>query len=78
MAGAGLAGCARKLGKRYNGWLLVASGEEKALAVADLSREFRPMTKIALPMAPDQLFQAGEQGVRAVPRGRGTDRDQPE
>ena len=60
------AGCARKLGKRYNGWLLVASGQEKAVAVADLN-EFRPMTKIGLPMAPDQLFQAGDR-VYAVCR----------
>lgn len=66
---AGSIACGRKLGKRYNGWLLVASGQEKAVAVADLS-QFRPMTKIALPMAPDQLFQAGDR-VYAVCREGG-------
>jgi YVTN family beta-propeller protein len=60
LAGAALdTRCGRKLGKRYNGWLFVASGRERAVAVADLN-EFRPMTKIAVPVAPDQLFRAGE------------------
>ena len=63
------AACGRKLGKRYNGWLLVASGAEKAVAVADLN-DFRAMMKVGLPFAPDQLLQAGER-VYAVCREGG-------
>ena len=70
-AGAALAsaGCTRKRGTRYNGWLLVAGGAEKTVAVADLN-EFQPMARIALPLEPDQLLQAGER-VYAVCREGG-------
>lgn len=39
--------------------MFVASGTEKQIAVADLA-SFRRMTSIALPCAPDELFQAGD------------------
>jgi YVTN family beta-propeller protein len=53
-----IAGCARKRGTRYQGWLFVASGEEKQIAVADLA-SFRRVSSIPLPCAADQLFPAG-------------------
>src|SRR4051812_1434201 len=46
-AGLGTAACSRSLAKRYFGWLMVASGAEKAVSVADLS-EFRRTTAIPL------------------------------
>ena len=52
-----MAACGRKRGPRYQGWLFVASGAEKAIAVADLAA-FRRLTTISLPYAPDQLFHA--------------------
>ena len=48
-------GCGRKLAKRYHGWLFVASGRDKGVAVANLS-DFRRLTKVALPHEPDELF----------------------
>lgn len=63
------AACSRKLGTRYNGWLLVAGGAAKTVAVADLNN-FRPMVRIALPLAPDQLIPAGAR-VYAVCREGG-------
>ncbi len=50
--------CSRKKAARYQGWLFVASGSEKEIAVANLA-SFRRIASIALPCAPDQLFQAG-------------------
>ncbi|HWF07872.1 MAG TPA: YncE family protein [Bryobacteraceae bacterium] len=50
--------CGRKRGPRYQGWLFVASGTEKKIAVADLA-SFRRVSSIPLPYAPDQLFRAG-------------------
>lgn len=51
--------CGRKKAARYQGWLFVASGSEKEIAVANLA-SFRRIASIALPCAPDQLFQAGK------------------
>jgi YVTN family beta-propeller protein len=51
------AGCGRKRASRYQGWLFVASGQERAIAVANLA-EFRQVTRIALPHAPDELILA--------------------
>jgi len=58
LAGAMASACGRKRGTRYQGWLFVASGAEKEIAVADLA-SFRRVTSIPLPCAPDQLFQSG-------------------
>jgi YVTN family beta-propeller protein len=49
--------CGRTRGKRYQGWLFVASSVEKEIAVADLA-SFRRVASIPLPCAPDQLFQS--------------------
>jgi YVTN family beta-propeller protein len=49
-----LAACGRKRGTRYQGWLFAASGTERAVAVANLA-QFRRVTAIPLPHAPDQL-----------------------
>ena len=57
-AGIAAVACGRKRGTRYQGWLFVASGAEKAIAVADLA-SFHRVTTIALPYAPDQLFYSG-------------------
>jgi YVTN family beta-propeller protein len=51
--------CGRKRASRYQGWLFVASGSEKAIAVADLAA-FRRVAAISLPCAADQLFQSGK------------------
>jgi YVTN family beta-propeller protein len=51
------AACGRKRASRYQGWLFVASGTEKAIAVADLA-SFRRVTTIPLPGTPAQLFHA--------------------
>jgi YVTN family beta-propeller protein len=58
LAGVTAAACGRKRGPRYQGWLFVASGAEKAVVVADLA-SFRRLTTISLPYAPDQLFHSG-------------------
>jgi len=52
------AACARKRGSRYQGWLFVASGAEKEIAVADLA-SFRRVSSIPLPCAADQLLRTG-------------------
>jgi hypothetical protein len=49
--------CGRKLAKRYQGWLYVASGSQRCLAIADLA-EFRRLSTIPLPQAPDFLFSS--------------------
>ena len=56
LAGVVASACGRKRGTRYQGWLFVASGPEKEIAVADLA-SFRRVATIPLPCAPDQLFQ---------------------
>jgi YVTN family beta-propeller protein len=53
-----LSACSHKKATRYQGWLLVASGTEKEIAVADLA-SFRRVNSVPLPCAADQLFQAG-------------------
>jgi YVTN family beta-propeller protein len=58
LAGALASACGSKRGPRYQGWLFVASGAEKQIAVADLA-SFRRVSSIPLPCAPDQLFRAG-------------------
>jgi YVTN family beta-propeller protein len=58
LAGVAVSACGRKKATRYQGWLLVASGNEKEIAVADLA-SFRRVATIPLPCAPDQLFQSG-------------------
>lgn len=50
--------CSRKRAARYHGWLFVASGGDKSVAVADLAF-FRRVATIPLPHAPDQLFHSG-------------------
>ena len=58
LAGIFASACSRKRATRYQGWLFVASGAEKEIAVADLST-FRRISTISLPSAPDQLFSSG-------------------
>jgi YVTN family beta-propeller protein len=50
--------CSRTRAARYHGWLFVASGGGKSVAVADLAF-FRRVATIPLPHAPDQLFHSG-------------------
>src|SRR5579863_6024011 len=57
LAGVVVSACGHKRGPRYQGWLFVASGREKEIAVADLA-SFRRVATIPLPCAPDQLFQS--------------------
>ena len=54
-----LSACGRKRATRYQGWLFVASGSEKEIAVADLA-SFRRIATIPLPCAPDQLFYSAD------------------
>lgn len=58
LAAAFVAACGRKRGSRYQGWLFVASESDRVLAVANLA-QFRRLTTIPLPHAPDQLFYSG-------------------
>ena len=58
LASLAVSACSRKRAARYHGWLFVASGVERAVAVADLAF-FRRVTTIPLAHAPDQLFHAG-------------------
>ena len=55
LCAAALAGCARKLAPRYQGWLLVASEAEKGVAVADLA-EFKRVLTIPLGEVPGQVL----------------------
>jgi hypothetical protein len=57
LAGVVASACGRKRATRYQGWLFVASGAEKEIAVADLA-SFRRAAAIPLPCVPDQLFQS--------------------
>ena len=59
---------------RYQGWLFVASGGEKEIAVADLA-SFRRVATIPLPCAADQLFQSRGQCIRHLPGCAGDRRD---
>lgn len=58
LAGLTATACSRKRAARYHGWLFVASGGSKSVAVADLAF-FRRLATIPLPHAPEQLFHAG-------------------
>ena len=49
------AACGRKRAKRYHGWMFVASGAARGIAVANLS-SFQRMSTIPLPHAPDLLL----------------------
>jgi YVTN family beta-propeller protein len=69
LAGVLASACGRKRGTRYQGWLFVASGAEKEIAVADLS-SFRRVATIPLPCAPDQLFQSGGRVFATCREGR--------
>jgi hypothetical protein len=59
LAGVLASACGRKRAARYEGWLLVASRAERAIAVANLAR-FERITTIPLPHSPDDLFLARE------------------
>lgn len=69
LAGVAASACGRKRATRYQGWLFVASGEEKEIAVADLA-SFRRVAAIPLPCAPDQLFQSRGRVYAACRDGR--------
>ncbi|MGA2714312.1 MAG: YncE family protein [Bryobacteraceae bacterium] len=58
LAGLTATACSRKRATRYHGWLFVASGAGKSVAVADLAF-FRRVATIPLAHAPDQLFHSG-------------------
>ncbi len=51
--------CARKRAPRYQGWLLVASGAQRAISVSSLA-QFAPATTIPVQHTPDQLLLAGD------------------
>lgn len=63
------AACGRKLAPRYQGWLYVASGSERCVAIADLA-EFRRMSAISLPQAPDFLFASATRVFAASREGQ--------
>lgn len=69
LAGALASACGHKRAARYQGWLFVASGAEKEIAVADLA-SFRRVSTIPLPCAPDQLFEAGRRVFALCHDGR--------
>jgi len=62
-----LTACTRKRATRYQGWMFVASGSEKQIAVINLS-SFHRAASIELPFAADQLFRTGPR-LFAVSRG---------
>jgi DNA-binding beta-propeller fold protein YncE len=64
-----LAGCGRKLARRYSGWLFVASAAERGVAVADLS-EFRSVTTILLAEVPGQVIRARDKVFVSCPAAR--------
>jgi YVTN family beta-propeller protein len=59
LAGVLATACSRKRGTRYQGWLFVASGSEKEIAVADLAA-FHRVGTVTLPFAAEGLFQHGK------------------
>jgi YVTN family beta-propeller protein len=61
--------CSHKRAARYHGWLFVASGSERAVAVADLAF-FRREKTIPLGYAPNQLFHAGGRVFAVCHEGR--------
>lgn len=69
LAGVLASACGRKRGTRYQGWLFVASGTEKEIAVADLA-SFRRVASIPLPCTPDQLFQSRDRVFALCPDAR--------
>ncbi len=69
LAGAVASACTRKLASRYQGWLFVASGAEKAVAVANLASFQRTLT-IPLPHAPEQLLHSQDRVFATCPEGR--------
>jgi len=68
-AGSLLAGCGRSRAPRYFGWLFVASAGERGIAVADLA-EFRRVTTITMPQAPQQILLAGSKVFATCPDAR--------
>ena len=69
LAGLTATACSRKRAARYHGWLFVASGGGKSVAVADLAF-FRRVATIPLPHAPDQLFHSGGRVFATCPDGQ--------
>jgi YVTN family beta-propeller protein len=69
LAGLTVSACGRKRATRYQGWLFVAGGDQKEIAVADLA-SFRRVATIPLPMAPEQLFQSRGRVYATCPNGR--------
>jgi YVTN family beta-propeller protein len=69
LAGVMVSACGRRRATRYQGWLFVAGGGEKEIAVADLA-SFRRVATIPLPMAPQQLFQSRGRVYATCPEGR--------
>ena len=69
LVGAVASACTRKLASRYQGWLFVASGVEKAVAVANLASFQRTLT-IPLPHAPEQLLYSENRVFATCPEGR--------
>ena len=69
LATALLAGCGRKLARRYFGWLFVASAAERGIAVADLA-EFRHAATIPLDQMPAQVLLAGARVFVTCPDAR--------
>src|ERR1700742_4875909 len=69
LAGVIAAACGRKRATRYQGWLFVGSSAEKGIAVADLA-SFHRVATIALPCAPDQLFQSNGRVYATCREGR--------
>jgi len=69
LSASGVSACGRKRGTRYQGWLFVAGGREKEIAVADLA-SFRRVSTIPLPMAPEQLFESRGHVYATCPEGR--------
>lgn len=69
LAGAVASACTRKLASRYQGWMFVASGAEKAVAVANLS-SFRRTLSIPVPHAPEQLLHSENRVFATCPEGR--------
>ncbi len=69
LGGALASACTRKRASRYQGWLFVASGAEKAVAVANLASFQRTLT-IPLPHAPEQLLHSENRVFATCPEGR--------
>jgi YVTN family beta-propeller protein len=70
LGGLVVSACGRKRATRYQGWLFVAGGAEKEIAVADLA-SFRRVASIPLPFTPDQLFYSGGRVFAMSREGQG-------